>query len=108
MGSSAAWDAEHRIVLDDLVSTLEHELHAAEASEGFPATLDVPTELSGDLGLPEPSDWRNKVALVAAALRSDTRAFLLAVQVSELGCVIACTCGSACGNRLGERGKIGR
>jgi hypothetical protein len=48
--------AEHRIVLDDLVSTVKHELHAAEASEGFPATFDVPTEPSGDLGLPEPSD----------------------------------------------------
>jgi len=33
MGSSGAWDAEHRIVLDDLVSTLEYELHAAEVSE---------------------------------------------------------------------------
>jgi cyclohexyl-isocyanide hydratase len=27
MGSSAAWDAEHRIVLDDLVSTVKHELY---------------------------------------------------------------------------------
>ena len=28
--------------------------------------------------------WRNKVALVAVVLRSEMRAFLLAVQVSEL------------------------
>lgn len=38
MGSSAVW--KHRIVLDDLVSSLEHDLHAAEASEGFQAKVD--------------------------------------------------------------------
>ena len=40
-GSSAAWDAEHRIILHDLMSAFEHELHAAEVSEGCPAPLDV-------------------------------------------------------------------
>ena len=40
-GSSAARNAEHRIVLDDLVSALKHELHATEVSEGGPAPFDV-------------------------------------------------------------------
>ena len=40
-GSSAAWDVEHRIILHDFMSALEHELHAAEVSEGCPAPLDV-------------------------------------------------------------------
>jgi hypothetical protein len=39
--SSAAWDAEHRIVLDDVVGTLKHEFHAAEVAKGAPATMDV-------------------------------------------------------------------
>ena len=39
--SSGAWNAEHRIVLDDVVGTLEHEFHAAEVAEGAPATMDV-------------------------------------------------------------------
>jgi len=30
----AARNAEHRVALDDLVSALEHEFHAAEVSEG--------------------------------------------------------------------------
>ncbi len=33
-GSSAARDAEHRIIFDDLMSALKHEFHAAEVSEG--------------------------------------------------------------------------
>src|ERR1700730_13059831 len=40
-GSSSSWDAEHRIILDDLVSALKHELHAAEISEGAPPAPDV-------------------------------------------------------------------
>ena len=39
--SSAARNAEHRITLNDLVSALEHELHAAEVSEGRPAPFDI-------------------------------------------------------------------
>jgi hypothetical protein len=39
--SSGAWNAEHRIVLDDVVGTLEHEIHAAEAAKCAPATMDV-------------------------------------------------------------------
>ena len=39
--SSGAWNAEHRIVLEDVVGTLEHEFHAAEVAEGAPATMDV-------------------------------------------------------------------
>ena len=39
---------------------------------------------------------------------SAPRAFLLAVQMSELGCVIACARGRVRGDRFGERGKIGR
>ena len=34
-------NSEHRIVLDDFVSTLEHELHAAEIAESGPATLGI-------------------------------------------------------------------
>jgi hypothetical protein len=30
------WDAEHRIILHDLMSAFEHELHAAQISEGCP------------------------------------------------------------------------
>jgi hypothetical protein len=50
MGSSAAW--KHRIALDDLVSTLEHELHAAEASEGFPGQGGSIREMTGRGGGP--------------------------------------------------------
>src|SRR5215475_1928770 len=32
---------EHRIVFDDLLSALEHELHAPEVAERGPATLGV-------------------------------------------------------------------
>jgi Transposase len=39
--SSGAWDAEHWIILDDVVGTLEHEFHAVEAAKGAPATMDV-------------------------------------------------------------------
>ena len=39
--SSAARDVEHRITLDDLVSALEHELHAAEVPECRPPPFDV-------------------------------------------------------------------
>src|SRR5262249_18716855 len=39
--SSGGWNAEHRIVLEDVVGTLEHEFHAAEVAEGAPATMDV-------------------------------------------------------------------
>jgi hypothetical protein len=39
--SPGTWNAEHRIVLDDVVGTLEHEFHAAQAAEGAPATMDV-------------------------------------------------------------------
>ena len=38
--SSAARDAEHRITLNDLVSALEHELHAAEVPECRPPPFD--------------------------------------------------------------------
>ena len=41
MGSSGARDAEHRIVLDDFMSTVEHEFHATEVSEGCPVTLGI-------------------------------------------------------------------
>jgi hypothetical protein len=41
LSSSGAWNAEHRIVLDDVVGTLEHEFHAAEVAKGAPATMDV-------------------------------------------------------------------
>jgi hypothetical protein len=34
-------DVEHWIVFDDLVSAFEHELHAAEVSEGGPTALDA-------------------------------------------------------------------
>jgi hypothetical protein len=34
-------EAEHRIVLDDVVGALEHEFQAAEAAKGAPATMDV-------------------------------------------------------------------
>jgi len=40
-GSSGAWNAEYRIVLDDVVGTLEHKFHAAEVAKGAPATMDV-------------------------------------------------------------------
>ena len=36
-----ARDAEHGIVLHDLLSVLEHELHAAEVSKGCPTTFEV-------------------------------------------------------------------
>src|SRR5262249_32814902 len=39
--SAVARDAEHRIVLDDLLGALEHELHAPEVAERCPATLGV-------------------------------------------------------------------
>ena len=39
--SSAARDAEHRITLNDLVSALEHELHAAEVPECRPPPFDA-------------------------------------------------------------------
>ena len=39
--SAVARDAEHRIVLDDLLGALEHELHAPEVAERRPATLGV-------------------------------------------------------------------
>src|SRR6266508_1643532 len=39
--SSSARDAEHGILLDDLMSALEHELHAAEVPEGRPAAFEV-------------------------------------------------------------------
>ena len=39
--SSAARDAEHRITLNDLVSALEHELHAAEVPECGPPPFDA-------------------------------------------------------------------
>jgi len=39
--SSGAWDAERRIVLDDIVGTLEQEFPAAEVANGAPATMDV-------------------------------------------------------------------
>jgi hypothetical protein len=39
--SSAAWDLENRIILHDLMSAFEHELHAAEVSKGCPAPFDV-------------------------------------------------------------------
>ena len=37
----ASRDAEDWIVLDDLMSALEHELHAAEVAEGGPTRFDV-------------------------------------------------------------------
>jgi hypothetical protein len=40
-GSAVARHAEHRIVLDDLMGALEHELHAPEVAERRPATLGV-------------------------------------------------------------------
>src|SRR5262245_41412423 len=40
-GSSRPRNAEHWIAFDDLVSALEHELHAAEVSEGAPPAVDV-------------------------------------------------------------------
>ena len=39
--SSAARDAEHRITLNDLVSALEYELHAAEVPECRPPPFDA-------------------------------------------------------------------
>ena len=39
--TSAARDAEHRITLNDLVSALEHELHAAEVPECRPPPFDA-------------------------------------------------------------------
>ena len=39
--SSAARDAEHRITLNDLVSALEHELHAADVPECRPPPFDA-------------------------------------------------------------------
>jgi hypothetical protein len=45
--SSAAGNAEHRIVLDNIVGAIEHELHAAEIAKGAPAAMDV---------------WTNKIA----------------------------------------------
>ena len=39
--SSSARNAEHRIVLDDVVGTLKHEFHAAEGAKGAPATMDI-------------------------------------------------------------------
>ena len=39
--SSAARDAEHRITLNDLVSALEYELHAAEVPECCPPPFDA-------------------------------------------------------------------
>jgi hypothetical protein len=39
--SAVARHAEHRIVLDDLLGALEHELHAPEVAERRPATLGV-------------------------------------------------------------------
>ena len=39
--SSAARDAEHRITLNNLVSALEHELHAAEVPECRPPPFDA-------------------------------------------------------------------
>ena len=41
LGSLAALDAEHRVVLDDLMSAREHQLHAPHIAEGFPAALDA-------------------------------------------------------------------
>src|SRR6267142_6939221 len=41
MWSAGARDTEHLVVLDDLLSALDHELHPAEVSEGGPAALDV-------------------------------------------------------------------
>jgi multidrug efflux pump subunit AcrA (membrane-fusion protein) len=39
--SAVARHAEHRIVLDDLMGAVEHELHAPEVAERRPATLGV-------------------------------------------------------------------
>ena len=59
--SSGARNAEHWIVLDDIVSALEHEFHTTEAAEGAPATMDVgPIKQLEAIGIgnrAQPSDW---------------------------------------------------
>jgi len=38
-GSSGAGYSKHGIVLDDLMSTVEHQFHAAEVTKGGPSTF---------------------------------------------------------------------
>jgi hypothetical protein len=59
--SSGARNAEHWIVLDDVVSALEHEFHTAEVAEGAPAIMDVgPIKQLEAIGIgnrAQPCDW---------------------------------------------------
>ena len=38
---SAAWNTEHRIIFDDFVGALQHELHAPEVSKSAPPAVRV-------------------------------------------------------------------
>jgi hypothetical protein len=79
--SSGAWDTEHGIILDDLMSALKHESHSAEVSEGGPALFDVrPVEQLEAIGVWNGAEPSNRTGGAAVEEQVTAAAFLHVVS----------------------------